>query len=359
MKGRTSAYWVMAVGVLAAGLGFAAMNARGPSTPARIERISAPVEMPVQPPSGVRFGVEQPPPKPDGAIRLATFNVQNLFRDEEGETPDPERKPPKPEAQLKAMAGLIRKLDADILALQEVESEAVLRWFRDTYLEGMGYEHLASVDAGDARGIEQSILSRFPIEGVRNWPGLVLEGTHPLTSRDPEATPGEPIRYRRSPLRATVVVPAARAEGKQYRLTLFVVHHKSGREAGYWREAEAKMTARLAREELAADPQGRVAIVGDFNASMVDMSFRKYLDAGFVDAHTDRRVGRPEWATHESGRTIDFVLVSPALARELAGSGFVLGSPARPAGVDWRTYPPPEGYVSDHYPVVVDWLPGR
>jgi endonuclease/exonuclease/phosphatase family metal-dependent hydrolase len=357
MAARAWANWILAAAVLAGGVGFAAFNARGPSTPARVERVSTPVELPAQPRSGIRFGVEQPPPKPPGAIRLATFNLQNLYRDEEGELPDPERKPPKPEVQLKAAAELIRKLDADVLALQEVESESVLRWFRDTYLADLGYAHLASLDAGDDRGIEQSILSRFPIEGVKNWPGLILEGTHPMTSRDPEARPGEAIRFRRSPLRATVVVPPERAAGLAYRLTIFVVHHKSGRDAGYWREAEARMTARLAREELDADPQARIAIVGDFNASMVDLSFREYLDAGFLDAHADRSVGRPEWVTHESGRTIDFVLVSPALRRDTAGAGFVLGTPARPPGVDWRTYPPPDGYVSDHYPVAIDLIP--
>ncbi|MBM4107607.1 MAG: endonuclease/exonuclease/phosphatase family protein [Phycisphaerae bacterium] len=356
MASRSIGYWVASAAVLAAGLGFAGLNAFGPSEPAAIERAPAGEAPHVEQPS-IRFGVAEAPPKPAGAIRLTTLNLQNLYRDAPGETPDPERKPAKPEAQLKAAGDLLRKLDADVLALQEVESEAVLTWFRDTYLGGLGYDHVASVDAGDDRGIEQSVLSRFPIEGVRNWPGLVLEGKHPLTSRDPEARPGEEIRFRRSPLRAQVVVPAERAGGSPYRLTLFVVHHKSGRDAGYWREAEGKATARLAKEELAGDPDGKVVILGDFNATMVDMSFRAYLDAGFADAQADRAVGNPAWATHESGRTIDYVLVSPGLRAGLVGSGFVLGAPARPAGVDWRTYPAPAGYVSDHYAVAIDLVP--
>lgn len=360
MASRSTGYWVGAVVILAGGIGFAAMNAFGPAEPASFERAPAPAAAaPEQPPPLIRFGVAEAPAKPAGAIRLATFNIQNLYRDEPGETPDPERRPAKPEAQLLAAADLLKMLDADVLALQEVESEAVLTWFRDTYLKGLGYEHLASVDAGDDRGIEQSVLSRFPIEGVRNWPGMELEGKHPLTSRDPEARPGERILFRRSPFRAQVVIPAERAGGAEYRMTLLVVHHKSGRDAGYWREAEGHATARLAKEETSSEPDARVAILGDFNATVVDMSFRAYLDAGFIDAHADRGVGRPEWATHESGRTIDFVVLSPGLQRDLSGSGFVLGSPARPAGVDWRTFPAPAGYVSDHYPLAVDLVPKR
>ena len=33
-------------------------------------------------------------------------------------------------------------------------------------LRRLGYEHIASVDAGDGRGIEQAVLSRFPVSGV-------------------------------------------------------------------------------------------------------------------------------------------------------------------------------------------------
>ena len=63
----------------------------------------------------------------------------------------------------------IKELDADILCLQEVESEEALRWFRDAYLADMGYEYLVSHDVGYYRGIEQSVLSRFPISNPTIW----------------------------------------------------------------------------------------------------------------------------------------------------------------------------------------------
>ena len=54
-------------------------------------------------------------------------------------------------------------VDADVLCLQEVESRAALESFRDTWLRDLGYAHVASLDAGDERGIEQSVLSRHEI----------------------------------------------------------------------------------------------------------------------------------------------------------------------------------------------------
>ena len=111
----------------------------------------------------VRFGLKEAPLKHAGAIRLATYNVENLFDaiddpDLSGRNEDIDDA--KPEAELQGLADAIHALDADVLALEEVESEAVLTWFRDTYLSDMGYTALASIDAGDGRGIEQSVIVR-------------------------------------------------------------------------------------------------------------------------------------------------------------------------------------------------------
>lgn len=364
MPQKQSAYWTPAAVVLLAGSLAAGYWVYTGTRPAPVLEQASVAAQPAQPaaaqpaPRSPRFGSAQPLPKPAGAVRLAAYNVENLFRDEPGETPDPERQPHKPDAHVRAAADAIRDLDADILALQEVESLAVLTWFRDTHLQGLGYDHIASIDAGDGRGIEQAVLSRFPITSAQNWPDLRLEGNHPPTTRDPEASPGMPIAFRRSPLRADVTVPADRAGGAPYTLTLFVVHHKSGRDSGYWREAEARKVVELTGQILAENPAANIAVLGDFNASVVDASFKIYLDAGWIDAGADRKPGQPDFVTHESGRTIDFILLSPTLRPELVpGSKFVLGTPARPAGVDWRTFPPPEGYASDHYPISVDLLP--
>lgn len=314
------------------------------------------------PESFIRFGVPTPPARHKGAIRLATYNTENLFDAIDdpmlsGKNEDIDDA--KPEEQLRALAATILELDADVLALEEVESESVITWFRDTYLADAGYAYLASVEAGDERGIEQAVLSRFPIKSVKNWPHLPLGGTHPDKWGNAENFhAGEPITFHRSPLRVVVEVPSEVTGGPVYDLTLFAVHAKSGGPGEYWRQAEAEGLVKLLGAEMAADPAENIAILGDFNASISDGSVQTIVGAGFQDALGDVFQRGDRVTTHESGRRIDYILVNSNLVGELVPrSGFVLGTPALPEGVDYRESWRPEGYASDHYPVAVEIRP--
>ena len=307
----------------------------------------------------IRFGTPTPPAKQPNSIRLATYNVENLFDAVDdpalsGQNEDKDAL--KPDKACRAAAETIRLLDADILALEEIESEAALRWFRDTYLTNLGYDHLASLDAGDERGIEQSVLSRFPIKSTKNFPRQALEGVHP--AKAPDAPEGSPLTFHRSPLFVEVEVPPARgANDKPYTLTLVVIHMKSGARSAYWREAEAKGALSLIDRFQKENPAVNIAVLGDFNSQPADASYKSFIASGLTDTLSNRD-GTPKFITHESGRTIDYLLVNSNLAPEIIpGSAFVFGRPARPAGVDWRTYPAPDGYASDHYPVSIDITP--
>lgn len=314
----------------------------------------APAQPGADAPKEYRFGTAVAPAKPAGTFRLMTYNVENLFDDQD----DPaltgaqdDKDMTKPESHRRAAADAIRRAQPDVIALQEVESLQALLWWRDEFLKDMGYDHVVSLDSGDGRGIENSVLSRYPLSDPKVWPDAPLGGTHPNKSE----FRGQPIEFRRSPLRVTVTVPAASEGAKPYVLTLFVVHQKSGGDNGYWREREAAKTVELAKELLTQDPNYNIVILGDMNCEAAQNPFRYYLDGGFIDAFADRVRRQSKWVTHESGRAIDHILLSPAAAKELVReTRFILGMPARPEGVDWRRTPPPEGFASDHYPVVVD-----
>lgn len=303
-----------------------------------------------------RFGTAQPPEKPEGTFRLTTYNVENLFDDVDdpdlsGDNEDIDDE--KPEHELRAIANAIRAVDADVLCMQEVESESALRWFIDAYIPDMGYEHVVSIDAGNDRGIENAVLSRFPITHSENWPNKELGGVHPeLYGTKPNWYAGEPIAFRRSPLRVDVEVPG-RDDGS-WTLTLFVVHHKSGRFNTYWREAEAEGTMKLIEDVLDDAPERPIVVLGDFNAMNEDMSVQTYLKEGFIDIFETRPSTR-EIVTHESNRRIDLIVANHNAIRKMRmNNAFVLGTAARPQGVDWRSLSTFEGYASDHYPVSVD-----
>lgn len=325
----------------------------------------------------IRFGRPDPIPKADGAFRICSYNIENLFDDQDdpnlsGRYEDKDML--KPEAHRKAAAEAIRRINADVLCLQEVESEQAVLWFRDQFLTDMGYTYVVSKDAGDERGIEQAVLSRYPISDVQQWIKAPLGGVHPdKWGKNPNENAGKPIEYHRSPLCVTVkvsgIAPPLPASEKPsvtpafkptepYTLTLFVVHQKSGgKEGEYWREKEAAKTSELAKAMQAEDPNRNIVILGDFNAMLSASSMKIYTGAGFEDAFRDFKAKDPAAITHESGRIIDHVFLNAAAAKELVPqTRFVLGMPARPEGADWRTTPPPEGYAGDHYPVVVDLM---
>lgn len=320
-------------------------------------------------PGVLRAGQTEVPDKADGAVRLATYNVLNLFDDRDdpsltGRVDDfHDRRRgvrAKPAAQRQAVADAIRAIDADVLALQEIESFDALVEFNERYLSDLGYGYVTSIDVGQMRGIEQAVLSRLPIREARVWPGMPLEGVHPQSRwNDRDGITGEAIAYRRSPLLVRVEVPAgARGNEESYEMHLAVVHHKSGRSAAYWRFAEAGGLLKKLAPMLDADPEMNLAVLGDFNDVPSAPHMGRYTGAGFSYA-VDRSVERGEAVvTHASGRAIDFIMLSPGLAEDVvAGSAFVYATPLLPEDADWRTAPDPAGYASDHMPVAVDILP--
>lgn len=319
--------------------------------PARAERDPA-----------LRIGSLEPPPRTPGTIRLATYNVENLFDEKDDPSlsgREEDKGAAKPAEHQRAVAAALRRLDADIVALQEIESFDALIEFRERYAADLGYRYVHSVDVGAERGIEQAFLSRFPIIHAETWPVLRLDGAEPDTiDGKPNPNARQPMMLRRSPLCVTIEVPSQTTGGKPYRLTLINVHQKSGRGFTFWREAEARGIVSIYKR-LAGDGTGaNVAILGDFNATPEQRSFQTYLAAGLIDVTQGEGTSGPALISHASGRDIDQILVSPGLHREVvSGTAFILATPQLRPEEDWRTAPKPPGYASDHQPVAVDIRP--
>ncbi|MBL4591425.1 MAG: endonuclease/exonuclease/phosphatase family protein [Phycisphaerales bacterium] len=308
-----------------------------------------------------RYGIAEPNPKPAGAVRLVAYNIENLFDDVDDPTLSDRNEDIddlKPFHQRVAVAEAIRLIDADILCMQEIESLEALEWFRDEFLGDMGYDYIVSLDAGNARGIENAVLSRYPLSEGKVWVGKLLGGIHPeLYGTRPNRQAGEKIAFRRSPLQVDVQMPGAEGQDP-WTLSLFVEHHKSGRYNSYWREAEAKMIVQLANEITDEHPDRAIIILGDFNAQVTDESVKIYLRSGFQDLFANRSDEGAAIVTHESSRRIDLILSNDAaMGHLLVDQAFVLGTAARPAEINWRDLDTFMGYASDHYPVVVDVVP--
>jgi hypothetical protein len=72
----------------------------------------------------------------------------------------------KPPAERAKIAARIAAMDADVLAVQEVEDVTTLTAFATSDLKGLGYKHVVLVEGNDDRLIDVGILSRLPIGAV-------------------------------------------------------------------------------------------------------------------------------------------------------------------------------------------------
>ncbi len=326
-------------------------------------------------PAGPRFGVPTAPKKAEGTVRLAAYNLLNLFDHADdpalsGEWDD--MKLAVTDDRAKGLADAIKRLDADILVLEEIESKEAVEWFRDTYLKGMGYDHVASLDAGYYRGVEQSVLSRFPLKDARVFldPKLDHKPTEKAEGSQPTASaPHDPTKFQRSPLAVDVLLPGG------YSLTLYAIHHKAGGKAfDDYRAAEAKKIIELATKDMKTAGRN-VVLLGDFNATPNSDVRKLYQSAKFVNGYDyrnaediarqkqklsaeDRDALNEKYTTHESERPIDYILMSPSFAAEaVPGSFFVLQTLYPGDAYDWKTDPHPAGYASDHRPIAIDFTP--
>ncbi len=363
--------------------------AQAPTEPPPTGSDAAPV--PTDDPFGkdaglIKYGRSSAPAKATGTIRLAAYNVENLFDDKD----DPALSGryddlglTTSEGQCQNVAAAIKALDADVMILEEVESEEALRWFRDTYLRDLGYEHIRSFEAGYERGVEQSVLSRFPIKAAQVFPAERIDDMAALrlgggwtTAR----TGHEPEVFARSPIRAVIDGPG------DYELILYGVHLKAGGgdDNAAQREAESLQLREFVKADLAANPHANVAVMGDFNATPLQRAYALQLKGNTksgdgiglgTGAYDFRDARRPmdEYRTHVSGRTIDYIVFSDGLAADaVPGSFFVLGT-AFPGDeqqarvMSWikKGYPRGEEparhpqQASDHYPVAIDLDPSK
>ncbi len=243
-------------------------------------------------------------PSQDGIVTVATYNILNLFDAHDDPYHDDEGTPPKPREQLEAVAATIRAIDADVLALQEVENRGYLQQFVRAMLGDMGYEHIVLFEGNDGRGIDCAVLSRLPV-------GPVTSYRHVRFSDDE----GRPMRFFRDLIRVRIEPENALS------FEVFVVHLKSkrgGSASDVARVAEARAVRRILDELLSADPAGRFVICGDFNDTWESASLRTICGEGPTALRSFADQLSSGTATYNKApyrSMIDFMLCSPAMAQ--------------------------------------------
>jgi endonuclease/exonuclease/phosphatase family metal-dependent hydrolase len=241
------------------------------------------------------------------SLTVAMYNLRNL-NDNPLVAPDGTVTKPKPEKDRIGLANSIKALNADVIVVAEVESLAVLKRFRDTYLADQGFGNLVLVEGNDLRGIDVGVMSKVPLTSVKSHKAV----TFPV--------PGlaEPQKFCRDLLQVGLRTRSG------YAFTVFAAHLKShygGEPSDALRLAEAKTAKAIIRDFEKANPRANYILCGDMN-DQPETPVAKALvgaeDPATMLTDTLMELGPQAytyWIPKYRGR-IDYLLASPGMMAE-------------------------------------------
>lgn len=280
---------------------------------------------------------------------IATYNV-DTYLDQPTQS-RPHVKTPVAKTQVRKV---VRAINADIIALEEMGSTNALFELRASLkAEGLDYPYWEQVQGWDTN-IHVAVLSKFP-----------FVSRHPHTN-DEFLLDGRIFRVSRG-FAELEIQPAP-----GFTFTLIAVHLKShlpdsGADPDEQRYEEAKVLRHIIDQHLRADPNAKLVVLGDFNDAKDSDSLREIIGRGkfkLLDTRPAERNGdnvpsappyyeprNVSW-TYFYGKDdtysrIDYILLSPGMAR------------------DWlkaRTYAstvPNWGIASDHRAIVAAFETGN
>lgn len=265
-------------------------------------------------------------------LTLATYNVENYVAANRMVDGMYRENYPKPEAAKAALRSVIRSLDADLLALQEIGSEAHLEELRrDLKSEGVDYPFFAWLEAAD-KDRHVALLSRRPLTAVVRHTDL----TFSYLGRE------TPVK------RGLLEVRIATTAGE---LTLFVFHLKSrytdeasDPQSQLRRAGEAEAIRDRVLRQFPDPSSARFLVLGDCNDSPGSRPLRALTQRGRrTIAHLlPAADSRGETWTHYYRREdvysrVYYILASPALAPTVVnGAAVICDLPETAAASDHR-----------------------
>lgn len=279
----------------------------------------------LQPPPGPT----PPEPEPGPRVRISTFNVHRFFDTvcDSGDCGEGAFEALPSQAQFDARADelilAIEALDADVILLQEIESQACL----DALLsrsEGRLNGQLGEV--GFAGSLDVAVLARVQMLGVQGYrPTLQLAD-------------GRTSVFSRALLEARFVIEGAP-------VIVFVAHFRSKvNDDPLRRLAEAEFSAELALLRAAELPEALVVFGGDLNDTPGSPPLDALEERGLVRVAAELGAGAATFIFQGAPQAIDHLMLVPGAGGEyVAGSASVI----EPGGAGYAS--------SDHSALLADF----
>jgi len=270
-------------------------------------------------------------------VTIATYNVENYLAADRVIDRTYRQAYPKTEAAKQALRTVIRSLNADILALEEMGAQPYLEELqRDLASEGLAYPHAELLENSADPDRHVAVLSRRPFDAVTKHADLTFSYF------------GKKEAVKRGLLEVRIATEAGE-------LTVFVVHLKSrftdrddDPSSALRRAGEATAVRDRVLKIFPKPAAARFLILGDCNDSTASKPLRALAQKGNTDiaeilpaADSRGEIWTHFYKKEESYSRVDHVLVSPKLKAAVVGSAAKICDAPETAA------------ASDHRPVLV------
>lgn len=261
---------------------------------------------------------------------IATWNMRNLVDPYDNPYSPDERVKPVSTERLDVITSVILAINADVLAVQEVESGVFLQKLAEERFPQMNYKYIVSVDE-QTWFQNVAVLSRFPLGPVTSF----KEVETPILGTDEKTNL---INHR------MIQVEVYPAPG--YSFLLSVNHFKAGlRDSrnAQWRLGQIDYLRKRLIQLEKCYPEVNIAVVGDFNALPNSDELKRWTKPKVGPAYIDllNEIAHPVTKLDDNV-PIDYILVNRNMAHEyIKGSIKVV----KPFSLEIMQL------ASDHYPV--------
>jgi endonuclease/exonuclease/phosphatase family metal-dependent hydrolase len=208
-------------------------------------------------------------------VKVLSWNVEHFVDDLDNPYVDNgrENNPPDnmPERR-KLFAEIIKKADADVVVLQEFESDSYAQKLAEESFPEMGYKVFAGHESNDWY-MNVVVMSRIPLGLFHSY---ATSNTPIIDHTDDEGNPASQALTNNRMWTTEVVV------NSDYQFSLSGVHLKAGRgeRNENWRLGQINLLRSHYKQLLRLNPDQNILTVGDFNSTPDSDEFQAFLGAG-------------------------------------------------------------------------------
>jgi endonuclease/exonuclease/phosphatase family metal-dependent hydrolase len=248
-------------------------------------------------------------------VRVASFNLQNYLIMDRVVDGKWRKNYPKPEKEKRALRSILKQVDADVVAFQEIGERPFLNelWMDLNVTRGPVYPHAIWMPAGDAEEVRHlALFSKIPFSATKMHHDIEFPY----------------FGGRKTPDRGVLEVTFDSNGTKWKLINLHLkskwTERKDDPEANVRREKEARAIRDYLRKSNPPGSNPRYLVVGDFNDHRNSATLRRFLQVNDTVLTSmvpceDSRGHRwtHHWSKADSYSRFDYILATPPMLKKM------------------------------------------